>query len=128
MLAAAASSALIAFTPVVIHDSQERFPLAAGAAHAPPARCARPATTRPAAYGREIPAKAGGRWLQYWLYYAYQDQDRGFVRTGRHAGDWEVVQYRVDADDHLLEAVYAQHSGADRCGADEVELSGQPIV
>ena len=39
----------------------------------------------------------GGTWLQYWLYYSYQDQDRGIVRTGRHEGDWELVQYRVDA-------------------------------
>src|SRR3954452_19594678 len=120
-----ASAALTAFTPVVIHDSAERYPLASASAHAP---IARTSDTRPAVYGREVRSRAGGRWLQYWLYYAYQDQDRGLVRTGRHTGDWEVVQYRVDADDHLLEAGYAQHSGAQRCGAEEVEFSGQPIV
>ncbi len=125
LLAAVASAALTAFTPVVIHHSAERFPLTSAGAHAP---IARTNDTRPAAYGRAIPAKQGGTWLQYWLYYAYQDQDRGIVRTGRHEGDWELVQYRVDDDDHLLEAVYAQHSGAERCGASEVEFSGQPIV
>ncbi len=126
MLAAVlASAALTAFTPVVIHDSAESYPLASAGAHAPVARTS---DTRPAAYGREVPADDGGRWLQYWLYYPYQDQDRGIVRTGRHAADWELVQYRVDDDDHLLEAVYAQHSGGERCGAGEVELSGHPIV
>jgi RES domain-containing protein len=120
-----ASAALTAFTPVVIHDSAERYPLASASAHAP---IARTSDTRPAVYGREVRSRAGGRWLQYWLYYAYQDQDRGLVRTGRHAGDWELVQYRVGADDHLIEAVYAQHSGAERCGARNVEFSGQPIV
>ena len=125
LAAAAASAALIAFTPVVIHDSHERYPLSSAGAHAP---ISRTTDTRPAAYGREVPAKAGGRWLQYWLYYEYQDQDRGLVRTGRHEGDWELVQYRVDDDDQLLEAIYAQHSGAERCGRDEVEFSGQPIV
>jgi len=125
MLATVASSALIAFTPVVIHDSAERYPLAAAGRDAPIAHTAGRA---PAAYGREVPARAGGRWLQYWLYYPYQDQDRGIVRTGRHTGDWELVQYRVDADDRLQEAVYAQHSGAERCGASNVEFSGHPIV
>lgn len=125
VLAAAASAALIAFTPVVIHDSRERSPLTSAGAHAP---IARTADTRPAAYGRETRAADGGRWLQYWLYYDYQDQDRGIVKTGRHAGDWELVQYRVGDDDQLIEAVYAQHSTAERCGRDEVELSGQPIV
>ena len=36
--------------------------------------------SRPAAYGRAVRAAAtAARWLQYWLYYAYQDQDRGIV-------------------------------------------------
>src|SRR3954451_20330934 len=101
MLAAvAASAALIAYTPVVIHDSHERFPLGSAGAAAP---IARTSDRTPAAYGREMPARGGGRWLQYWLFYPYQDQDRGLVRTGRHAGDWELVQYRVDDHDHLLE-------------------------
>jgi Vacuolar protein sorting-associated protein 62 len=117
VLATAASALLIAFTPVVVHDSAERFPLTSVAAGAP------------AAYGHAVPARGGGRWLQYWLFSAYQDQDRGIVRTGRHTGDWETVQYRVDDRGRLLEAVYAQHSGAERCGAATVEVrSGHPVV
>jgi hypothetical protein len=117
VLATAASALLVAFTPVVAHDSAERFPLRAVTAGAP------------AAYGNAVPARGGGTWLQYWLFYAYQDQDRGIVRTGRHAADWETVQYRVDARGRLREAVYAQHSGAERCGAPVVErAAGHPIV
>ena len=37
------------------------------------------------------------------------DQDRGVVRTGRHAGDWELVQYAV-RDGALVRGVYSQHS------------------
>src|SRR3954452_3600619 len=127
MLAAAATSAaLAALAPVVVHDSAERFPLTSAAAHAPVAPSG---DSAPAVYGRAVPARGGGTWLQYWLFYAYQDQDRGLVRTGRHAADWETVQYRVDARGRLLEAVYAQHSGAERCGAATVELrAGRPVV
>jgi hypothetical protein len=117
VLAATVATLLAAFTPVVAHDSAERFPLGAVGGGAP------------AAYGHAVAARGGGTWLQYWLFYAYQDQDRGIVRTGRHAADWETVQYRVDAQGRLLEAVYAQHSGAERCGAPAVELrSGHPVV
>src|SRR4051794_20959532 len=127
LLATAVAGALAAFTPVVAHDAAERFPLASAAAHAP---IARTADDRPAAYGHAVSAREGGVWLQYWLFYAYQDQDRGIVRTGRHAADWETVQYRVDRSGRLLEAVYAQHSGAERCGAPTVERSsgGHPVV
>ena len=115
ILAATAAAALSAFAPVVIHDSDERFPVSA-------------VDGAPAAYGRAVPARAGGTWLQYWLYYRYQDQDRGIVRTGRHEGDWELVQYRV-VSDRLAEAVYAQHSGAERCGAGAVSRrDGRPVV
>jgi hypothetical protein len=123
---AAAALALAALAPVVVHDGDERHPLASAATHAPVARSA---DARPAAYGRAAPARAGGTWLQYWLYYPYQDQDRGVIRAGRHEGDWELVQYRVDGAGELVEAVYAQHSGAERCAAREVERrGGRPIV
>jgi hypothetical protein len=46
------------------------------------------------------------------------------VRTGRHAGDWELVQIRDG-----VEAVYSQHSGAERCPWSAVELrDGRPVV
>jgi hypothetical protein len=127
VLATTAATLLTALTPVVIHDSAERFPLTSAAHYAPASRSA---DATPAAYGHAVPASSGGGvWLQYWLFYAYQDQDRGIVGTGRHAADWETVQYHVSPSGRLLEAVYAQHSGAERCSAASVSFSaGHPIV
>ena len=114
MLLAAVLTALL---PLVAHDSRERSPLVAADGGAV------------AAYGRSVALPDGGAWVQYWLYYAYQDQDRGVVRSGRHEGDWELVQFRVSASGRPLEAVYAQHSGAERCGWSSVSLrDGRPVV
>src|SRR3954467_9156356 len=66
MLAQAAVS-LAALNPIVAHDSKESYPLSSVGHGAP------------AAYGRAVPVRAGGTWLQYWLFYDYQDQDRGIV-------------------------------------------------
>jgi hypothetical protein len=116
LVAAALAGALAAHAPVVVHDRHERYPLASAAGH-----------SQPAVYGRSVTARDGGMWLQYWLYFPYQDQDRGVLRSGRHEGDWELVQYRVDGQ--LVEAVYAQHSGAERCGAREIRRrAGRPVV
>ena len=87
---------------------------------APAARGARAAHSRPVVYERT----ADG-WVQYWIWYRSNPQDRGVLRSGRHAGDWELVQYRDDGS----EAVYAQHSGAERCGRRDLELrGGRPVV
>lgn len=64
------------------------------------------------AYTREAP----GGWTQHWLYAAQNPHDRGILRTGRHAGDWELVQTHPERG-----VVVSQHSGAERCGWDEVE-------
>jgi hypothetical protein len=82
-----------------------------------------------AAYARAAARPDGGAWLQYWLYYAEQDQDRGILRTGRHEGDWELVQIRVDSAGRPREVVYAQHRGGERCSWGEVERrGGHPVV
>src|SRR3954452_9799822 len=124
MLAAPAlSAALAAHVPGVVLDSHERYPLtsvAAASATVPGVGRDR----RPAVYGRAVRSPRGGAWLQYWLFYAGQDQDRGIVRTGRHAADWEMVQLRIDDAGAPTEAVYAQHSGAERCGWD----GSRPVV
>ena len=78
----------------------------------------------PASYGRAVPARGGGRWLQYWRWHVQNPQDRGIVNTGRHEGDWELVQVRVDGQERPVEAVYAQHSGAERCGWPSVRRRG----
>lgn len=51
------------------------------------------------------------------------------MRTGRHAGDWEMVQVRLDAAGRPVEAVYTQHSGAERCPWPAVETrGGRPVI
>ena len=62
------------------------------------------ADSPPASYGRAVAAPAGGRWLQYWRWHEFNRQDRGVLRTGRHAGDWELVQVRVDRGEQPVEA------------------------
>jgi len=126
--AAALSLALATHAPVVVHDSRERFELTSVAA-APAPVPGIGEDRRPTVYGRVAPAAGGGAWLQYWLFYAGQDQDRGIVRTGRHAGDWEMVQLRIDERARPQQAVYAQHSGAERCSWKTVSRRGtQPLV
>jgi hypothetical protein len=99
VIAALAAAALLG-PLVVVHDAQERSPLASVGA--------RPGTF---AAGPVVYRRVADGWVQFWMPYARNDQDRGVLRTGRHAGDWEMVQVRTDGS----EAVYAQHSGAERC-------------
>jgi VPS62-like protein len=107
-------AALALLGPVVVHDADERSPL--GSAGARPGTVA----SRPVVYRR-----VADGWVQYWMLFAHNDQDRGLLRTGRHDGDWEMVQFRVDGS----EAVYAQHSGAERCPAGAIESrGGRPVV
>jgi hypothetical protein len=99
--------------PVVVHDAQERSPLASVGA-------------RPGTFAREpvVYRRVADGWVQYWMVFERNDQDRGVLRTGRHAGDWEMVQVRLDGS----EAVFAQHSGAERCRAGAVETRGGRFV
>ncbi|HEV7806970.1 MAG TPA: Vps62-related protein [Solirubrobacteraceae bacterium] len=54
--------------------------------------------------------EANGRlWLQYWLWYFYNDYQLSFA-LGTHEGDWEMVQFRIDDDAGNPDlALYAQH-------------------
>jgi hypothetical protein len=55
-------------------------------------------------------------------------QDRGILRTGIHAGDWEMIQLRMRRG-RPVQAVYSQHSGAESCGFRWAARGGQrPIV
>ena len=126
--AAALSVALAAHAPVVTEDSRERFPLAS-VASATVRVPGLDGDRRPTVYGRVASAPDNGAWLQYWLFYRGQDQDRGIVRTGRHAGDWEMVQVRLDAGGRPTQIVPAQHSGAERCAWSTAQTrAGHPVV
>jgi hypothetical protein len=79
-------------------------------------------------YGHAIEAN-GRLWLQYWLWYFYNDYQLSFA-LGTHEGDWEMVQFRMDdAAGHPDIAIYAQHRYGEMRAWDEVEkLSGRPVV
>jgi hypothetical protein len=62
----------------------------------------------------------GATWLQYWLWYFYNDY-RLTANVGLHEGDWEMVQLRLDADGAPDYAVYNQHKKAQRRPWDRVE-------
>ena len=77
--------------------------------------------------------EANGRlWLQYWLWYFYNDYQLSFA-LGTHEGDWEVVQLRIDAEaGHPDVAVYSQHRYAEIRPWPEVEkfaaAPARPVV
>ncbi|HEV2875553.1 MAG TPA: hypothetical protein VGW14_10415, partial [Thermoleophilaceae bacterium] len=88
-----------------------------------------PGAGRPLVYGRA--ARDGRRrlWLQYWLFFTDNPQDRGIVGTGRHSGDWELLQVRLDRDRRPVEATFAQHTWAEGCAWRRVERRGPaPVV
>lgn len=75
-------------------------------------------------YGHVARGSDGHRWLQYWLFYEDNPQDRGVVRIGRHASDWEFAQVRLDARGRPDRLTMAQHSWAETCAWGSVERSG----
>jgi Vacuolar protein sorting-associated protein 62 len=120
---ALAAGPLARYAPVVVHDSGEKSPLTSVQAFAGRVPGVEPGPARPVVYGRRA-----GPWLQYWMLFAENGQDRGVLRTGRHEGDWEMVQYRLRRG-RLVRAVYTQHSGAESCGPSNVRRArGRPVV
>jgi hypothetical protein len=78
-------------------------------------------------YGRVAEAEDGGKWLQYWFFYLYNN--KAFLGFGLHEGDWEMVQLRLDAGDRPLSMAFAQHSHGQRCRWEMVERRGErPVV
>ena len=120
---AGAADPLRQYAPVVVHASDEPSPLTSVKAFAGRVPGVEPGPVRPTVYGRRT-----GPWLQYWLFFAENLQDRGILRTGRHEGDWEMVQYKL-RDGRPVRAVYAQHARAESCGYGHVRRSrGRPVV
>ena len=83
MLATFGLIAAVTLGPVVVHDSRETSPLGLGRPGRGPSRPSLWCTNGASANG------ASGGWGS-----PQNDQDRGIVRTGRHAGDWELIQVR----------------------------------
>jgi len=105
----ARAGALEDYAPIVVHASGEPDLLTSVRAFAGRIPGVEPGRPRPVVYGRRA-----GQWLQYWMLFENNTQDRGILRTGRHEGDWEMIQLRVRRG-RPVQAVYAQHSGAESC-------------
>lgn len=70
-------------------------------------------------YGNRVHGHArsdrnGRLWLQYWLFYYYNDfLLAGPFTAGDHEGDWELVQIRLGPSEQPEQAVYGQHKSAE---------------
>ncbi len=61
----------------------------------------------------------GRLWLQYWFFYYYND--KGFLKLGRHEGDWEMIQLRIGGDGEPDAVTYGRHASGERASWEEVE-------
>lgn len=78
------------------------------------------------AHGRVV-EQAGVTWLQYWFFMYYDDP--GFLGLGKHEGDIEMVQIRLDATGQPDAVSYAQHRSGVTASWSEVEQQGSsPVV
>jgi hypothetical protein len=78
-------------------------------------------------HGRAVRAEDGGWWLQYWFFYLYND--KAFLGFGRHEGDWEMVQVRLDPGGRPAAMAFAQHGHGQRCDWAAVRKHGpRPVV
>jgi hypothetical protein len=72
-------------------------------------------------YGRARRDREGALWLQYWLFFYYED--KGLLGIERREGDWEMVQLRLGEGNAPEAATFAQHGGAERLHWDQLELA-----
>lgn len=132
---AAADDALKRLRPTLVYSDAERDRTTSVDRIAPrlgegdriDLRRERPA--REVVYGHEARGGDGRRWLQYWLFFLTNTQDRGIVRTGRHEGDWELFQLRLDDAGRPDLATLTQHSWAEGCPPGRLRSErGAPVV
>jgi len=70
-------------------------------------------------YGRAREDERGQLWLQYFLFFYYDD--KGMLGIAQHEGDWEMLQLRIGREGEPEEATLAQYGGAERLGWSELE-------
>lgn len=79
-------------------------------------------------YGRAAYGSDGRLWLQYYVFYYFNAAPVGGI-IGNHEGDWEMVQYRLDGNDAIDMAAYAEHNDGQKCDAASLETTGgRPLV
>jgi hypothetical protein len=78
-------------------------------------------------YGR-VAVSQGRTWLQYWFFYYFNPQS--VFGIGAHEGDWEYVQFGLDAEGRPEIATFAQHGQGEACawGAVQRTAAGAPVV
>ena len=74
-------------------------------------------------YGRAVHGCDGRLWLQYWVF--YYDNPKTYLFTGRHEGDWEMVQLRLSSAGTVDRASFAQHGSPESRASSGVEFEGQ---
>ncbi|MDA0181200.1 hypothetical protein OJ997_12910 [Solirubrobacter phytolaccae] len=82
-------------------------------------------------YGHARPDRTGRLWLQYWLFYYYNDfQLLGKLFSGgKHEGDWELVQIELDDAERPVRVVFSQHKEAEaRPWAKVAKEGARPLV
>jgi hypothetical protein len=108
----------------VIGDTTRRFASSAAALHAQPRYANR-------MYGHARKDRNGDLWLQYWFFYYYNDFQLvgSLLAGGKHEGDWELAQVRLDAQERPVVAVYTQHREAERRPwRDVIKHGARPVV
>jgi hypothetical protein len=72
-------------------------------------------------YGRARHDRDGALWLQYWLFYYFED--KALLGLRRREGDWEMVQLRLGEGEAPEAATFAGQGSAERLRWDQVELA-----
>ncbi len=125
--AATGAALLRRHAPVLVLDAREPGPPVAVDAFRRGARGARARAAPPRVYGHAV--RDGGRlWLQYWFFYPDNPQDRGIARSGRHEGDWEMLQVGLGADRRPQVVTFAQHAWRQGCDWAQVARDGAAPV
>jgi hypothetical protein len=90
----------------------------------------RQAKYRDRVYGHARKDSQGRLWLQYWLFYYYNDfQLLGSIGAGKHEGDWELAQVRLNASEQPEQVIFSQHKEAESKPWASVKKSGtSPLV
>jgi hypothetical protein len=80
------------------------------------------------AYARAYQAPDGTVWLEYWLWFYYNNGENP-VHFDNHEGDWEHINLRLGMDLSPVKAIYGEHTYASKCDWTDVERSGdRPVV
>jgi hypothetical protein len=72
-------------------------------------------------YGRARHDEDGRLWLQYWLFFYFDD--KGLLGIEGHEGDWEVLQIRIGDKGRPDAATFVRHGAAESLAWDQVQFA-----